>query len=440
MNSMGSVEDDSEEGVVGMNRSYSTQDVVSLDDGLAAYARYRELCQHHGMEPNSSAAICLYTGSSTLSVSRPIVELELIPIVELLGSGDANFVTELNLSGARLSSSAASLIAVLLSKQDSKLETLNLSRNSLREEGALKIVGALRKNESLKKLNLSSNKINPMGAFQISRMISSGFAPGLKELLVDNNNMEQRGVDVLSPVCEDRSILLSMDGNHVLAEILNGLTHGVGLIGSLVAGTGMIREAAANELHSGLLGSVVLFVFALCMMYSSSCLYHSFFRLGRVKRALRVMDHCCIFLLIASTYTPFLLRYIWSSHLYGSSMVGPIMFYLVWGFALAGIVMSSGVLRRTPSRNLRASLALCMGWIVVSSMKILWERMPSQCLLLIVLGGMFYTVGVPFYIKGREVSIYHVVWHLAIMFGASSHYAGILFYVVRNSGNAMITI
>mmetsp|Transcript_5733 Transcript_5733/g.10285 ORF Transcript_5733/g.10285 Transcript_5733/m.10285 type:complete len:540 (+) Transcript_5733:137-1756(+) len=340
------------------------------------------------------------------------------------------FVNELDLSGLKLSSASAMLIADLIQKPSCPLTSLILPRNNIRDEGVMQIMLGLKRNEKLKHINLSSNRISPKGALAMAYALYKGYGK-LEKLELENNHLEQLGVDIITPICEQRHIGCCTEGNHVLAEILNGVTHGIGLLGGLLAGTSMVTEARRANIGPWLYWSVVTFVVALCTMYFSSCMYHSFFRMGHVKKVLRVMDHCSIFFLIASTYTPFLLRYIWSDT-HDNTIVGPLLFYLVWGFALAGIVMSSGVLKKhTPSRAFRATLALCMGWLVVLSIKILWERMPVQCLGLIVAGGVFYTVGVPFYIKGREVSIFHVFWHIAIMFGATAHYAGVLLYVVR---------
>jgi len=411
-----------------------------------AYHAYRALCDYHGIAPNSTAAICLYTRSHRLSLSalgarfgRNAQELELIPIIELLLSDAADFVTELDLRALRLTAASAMLIGELLASPQCALKRLDVSRNLLRDAGAAYILEGARKNTALEHLELASNRIGPGGAKVIARLLNAGCAPALRSLDLVNNNMEQRGVDLVSTSCEARNLpAFFLDGNHVLSEILNGITHGIGIVGAFLAGSSMVREAVSSSaLDAWLLSAVVVFAAAVFMTFTSSCLYHSFFRLGKVKKVLRVMDHCSIFTLIASTYTPFLLRYIWlppasASTSWWTPSLGAVMFVVVWGAALLGIVMSARVLRYTPSSKFRASLGLGMGWVVVLSLKTMLERMPFDCLLHLVVGGLFYTLGVPFYLKGREVSIFHVVWHVATLLGAATHFRAVLLYVVRN--------
>ncbi|KAA8498815.1 UPF0073 membrane protein [Porphyridium purpureum] len=404
------------------------------EGGKKAYEEYQKLCVKHHVQPNPTAAITLYTRSTTLRLRRPATDIDLIPVLELLSGEHSNFVDELDLSGLRLSSASGLLLRELLRHPNCRLRSIRMPRNLIRDEGMFYLIDGIKQNRRLEHIDVSWNRIGPQSAAFLASALADGETGQLRYLKLDNNYLEQKGVDILGPECEKLEIHCCADGNHVLSEILNGVTHGVGLLGAIIAGSDMVMEARRNAIGPWLLGSVIVFVIALCTMYCSSCMYHSFFRMGNVKKVLRVMDHCAIFSLIAATYTPFLLKYIWSDE-HERTILGPLLFYTVWGFALAGITMSSGVLRRTPSRTFRASLGLAMGWLVLLSMKVLWERMPTKCLLLIVTGGLFYTIGVPFYIKGREVSIYHVVWHVAIMFGATAHYAGVLWYVVRTDGD-----
>uniref|UniRef100_A0A7S1TFR8 Uncharacterized protein n=1 Tax=Compsopogon caeruleus TaxID=31354 RepID=A0A7S1TFR8_9RHOD len=399
----------------------------------AGYATYHRRCQYHGIRPDPSVAICLYALHPVVKVSRLAQDLDLIPIVETLKTpAVAQFAREIDLSGLNLGSISALLVAEMV-QSCSFLRVLLLGRNALRDEGASMIIAALKGNRELSKIDLRSNRISSAGALKIARLLQEkDVGRALNEVVFVNNHMMQQGVDAISEVCESRKIAVYLDGNLVMAEVLNSLTHGTGLVAAIIAGASMIEEADSRALPLQLYRSIVIFCVSLCCMFASSCFYHSFFRGAKgAKEILKVMDHCSIFLLIAGTYTPILLKFIWSPE-HPHSLVGPTLFYLVWGLALVGITMSARLFGKyTPSRKVRAGLALIMGWLIIFSIRLLWQRMPPRCLLLLSLGGVAYTTGVPFYVKGQEVSMYHVVWHISVMIGAALHYLTVLNYVVR---------
>lgn len=397
-----------------------------------AYATYHHRCKYHGIRPDPSVAICLYASHDCVTVSRCARDLDLIPVVETLKTpAAAKFVRELDLSGLRLGSISALLVAEVI-RSCSYLRILHLGRNVFRDEGVTMIVGALKGNRNIEKLDLRSNRISSHGALKIARLLEDkNVGKALSELIFFNNHMMQQGVDAITDACEARNIAVQLDGNHIMAEALNSITHGTGLVASVIASAAMLEEAEKFQVPLRLYASIIVFSFSLCCMFASSCFYHSFFRTYRAKEVLKVMDHCSIFLLIAGTYTPILFKFIWSPD-HPHSVVGPLLFYLVWGLAIVGISMSARAFGKlTPSRRIRVGLALAMGWLIVFSVRLLWQRMPYDCLVLLVLGGLAYTLGVPFYVKGHEVSMYHVVWHISVMVGAGLHYTMVLRYVVR---------
>ena len=155
------------------------------------------------------------------------------------------------------------------------------------------------------------------------------------------------------------------------------------------------------------------------LLFSSSTLYHSF-RNERVKHIFRVIDHSSIYLLIAGTYTPFVLvnlRGGWGWSLFG----------VIWGLALAGIVFQVFFVSRF--RLLQTLIYLLMGWLVVIAVKPLLTRVPLPGLLWLLAGGLSYTVGALFYLW-KELPYHHAVWHLFVLAGAICHYFAILFYVL----------
>lgn len=201
-------------------------------------------------------------------------------------------------------------------------------------------------------------------------------------------------------------------------EIANGVTHGVGL-GASLAGAALLISITALDGDGWQIASSVVYGTALVTLYTASTLYHSF-RGERVKRALRVFDHCSIYLLIAGSYTPFALvslRGSWGWTLFG----------LVWGLAVAGIVFK--VFFTGKLNALSTAVYVLMGWLAVVAAKPIVEAVPATAIWLLLIGGLVYTVGTIFY-HNRRVPYSHAIWHLFVICGSVFHYLAISNYVL----------
>jgi hemolysin III len=205
-------------------------------------------------------------------------------------------------------------------------------------------------------------------------------------------------------------------------ELANSLTHAVGLVLS-IAGLSALLGAAA--MHGGWLeiASCAIYGTTLIVLYLTSTLYHSIpFPLP--KRILRTMDHLAIFLLIAGTYTPFMLialRGTW----------GRALFALVWILALVGAVMDLSPLRR--HRRVMIGLYVLLGWIGIVAIKPLIAALPAAALWLLFGGGVSYTLGVVFY-RWHGQRYHHALWHLCVLGGSVLHYCAVLYYVLPERG------
>lgn len=202
-------------------------------------------------------------------------------------------------------------------------------------------------------------------------------------------------------------------------ELANAITHGIGLLLSLI-GLVVLLAAATATGQIGLVTGCAIFGGTLVFMYLSSTLYHAW-RTPLVKRILRVVDHVAIYLLIAGTYTPFLLAFFtpgWRLTLLS----------LLWGLALAGAVYKIFFLGRFP--RFSTGLYLAMGWIAVLAAKPMLTAMPAGCLLWIAGGGLAYTLGVVFYVWDR-LPYNHAIWHLFVLAGSACHYAAVALYVAQ---------
>jgi hemolysin III len=197
-------------------------------------------------------------------------------------------------------------------------------------------------------------------------------------------------------------------------EIANSVSHGVGLLASVAAAPVLVLSAVRNGGAARIAGASV-FAAVMVLLYLTSTLYHALPR-NRAKRVFQVLDHAAIFLMIAGTYTPFtlgVLRGAWGWTLFG----------LVWGLALAGVVLTAVGGVRYP--KLTTSLYLAMGWLIVIAVKPLWLRMPAEGLFWLFAGGLAYTLGVVFYAANR-VRYFHFIWHLFVIAGTACHFIAVL--------------
>lgn len=198
-------------------------------------------------------------------------------------------------------------------------------------------------------------------------------------------------------------------------EIANSISHGIGFAALLGASPFLVFSAAR---HGGraMLAGVCIFAFTALLLYLASAVYHAMPPGGSAKRALGVIDHSAIFLMIAGTYTPFtlgVLRGRWGWPVFG----------VVWTLALAGVCLK---VRHGVDRHHRLSLALYlgMGWLALAVIGRLWAAMPHAGFYLLVAGGIFYSAGVPFY-TSKTVAYHHFIWHLFVLAGTVCHFLAV---------------
>ncbi len=201
-------------------------------------------------------------------------------------------------------------------------------------------------------------------------------------------------------------------------EIVHAITHGVGVLLS-IAGLAVLVAYASLNGNGWHIVSSSIYGATLILMYTASTLYHSI-PSPRAKPVLRQLDHAAIYLLIAGTYTPFLLV---NLRLDG----GWILFAVIWALALFGVVFEMTGYR--PFKRASLWLYLGMGWLVVVAVKPLLQQVSVGGLVLLLLGGLAYTAGALFYVR-KGMKYHHVIWHLFVLAGSILHYFAVLFYVI----------
>lgn len=203
-----------------------------------------------------------------------------------------------------------------------------------------------------------------------------------------------------------------------IQDWLDGLVHLVGLLGSVV-GLVLLLKGALQTGDVWKVSGVAVFGACLILMYTNSMLYHGMPR-SRFRGVLKMVDHCAIFLLIAGTYTPFVLV-----NLHGPS--GWWLFNVIWTLALIGIALK--LVHGHALKTLRLVVYLGMGWLVVTVGRELMDNLPPRALFWLVAGGVSYTLGVVFYLAEKWLYS-RVIWHLCVVGGSTSHYCAVYYGVL----------
>ncbi len=197
-------------------------------------------------------------------------------------------------------------------------------------------------------------------------------------------------------------------------ELFNVISHGAGALLS-AASLVILVITALRKGDAWHVVSFSLFGASLLLLYSASTLYHRF-PAGKAGNLLARLDHSAIFILIAGTYTPILLTAM-------RGLTGWILFGVIWGLALTGIVIRSIYLFKF--RRLMVGLYLAMGWLFVLVIRDVINTLPRASLRFLLAGGLLYSIGVVFY-AWRKLPYGHGIWHLFVLGGSILHFFAIL--------------
>ena len=216
----------------------------------------------------------------------------------------------------------------------------------------------------------------------------------------------------------ETSLARITNGRVSVDELASSVTHGIGL-GLSIAGFAVLLFLAIVRGGVWQIVSCAVYGVTLVCVYACSTLYHGL-PSRRVKHVLRIFDHSAIFLLIAGTYTPFLLVNLRGG--WGWSLLGT-----VWGLAVAGIVLKVWFVDGHPI--LSTGVYILMGWLALVAVKPLFHAVPAIGLIWLLAGGVMYTVGVAFY-AWKRIPYNHVIWHLFVMAGSTCHYFAVIYSVI----------
>lgn len=202
-------------------------------------------------------------------------------------------------------------------------------------------------------------------------------------------------------------------------ELISAISHGVGALLSIAA-LCLCVVVAVRSADTYSIVSAAIYGATLIILYTMSTLYHSL-RVNKAKKVFRVIDHCSIFLLIAGTYTPYTLVTLRDS-------VGWLMFAIVWGAAIIGIILNVIDLKKYLIPSVICYLA--MGWVIVFAFSPLKAALHPTGIVLLIGGGVAYSLGAGLYALGSKIKYFHSVFHFFVLAGSILHFFSIMLYVL----------
>lgn len=207
-------------------------------------------------------------------------------------------------------------------------------------------------------------------------------------------------------------------GYSLAEEIANSISHGVGLVFGIVGLVLLLIQAVDANANIMAITSYSLYGGSMILLFLASTLYHAIPH-ANAKRWLKKFDHCAIYLLIAGTYTPFLLVGL-------DSPLARTLMIVIWGLALLGILFKLTIAHRFKVLSLVTYLA--MGWLSLIVIYELTEKLALGGVTLLAAGGIVYSLGVIFYVCKR-IPYNHAIWHGFVLGGSVCHFLAIYLYV-----------
>lgn len=206
-------------------------------------------------------------------------------------------------------------------------------------------------------------------------------------------------------------------------EIFNMTSHIVGAAFGVIALVLCVVFSAIHHNGYAVISSTIYGI-TMILLYTMSSIYHGLKSNGKAKKVFQILDHCSIFLLIAGSYTPFCLV----SFREYNAVLGWIIFGIIWGMAILGIVLNSIDLKRYKIFSMICYLG--MGWCIIFTANLLPKLLGIPGLIFLVTGGVAYTIGAILYGVGKKKKYMHSIFHLFILLGSILQFFCILLYVI----------
>lgn len=206
-------------------------------------------------------------------------------------------------------------------------------------------------------------------------------------------------------------------------EIFNMVSH---IVGGAIGLIGMVLCIIFSAIHQNsyaIVGSIIYGI-SMIFLYTMSSIYHGLKPTRKAKKVMQILDHCTIYVLIAGTYTPILL----SSIMKVDQVAAWTMLAIVWIFAILGIILNAIDLKQFRVFSMICYIA--MGWCIIFRIDLVIKSLGMTGFILILLGGIIYTLGTILYGIGKKVKYMHSMFHLCVVIGTLLQLIAIILYVV----------
>ena len=348
---------------------------------------YLIICRWYKVAPNAGAMTTLRFSLPSLRLTGLFEDADLLALAELLlhhANGPLSYIHRLDFSvrhdlarwhrrhvGIR-SHGALALAKVLQSSRH--IRELNLTRNPIGPYGASAIFIACASNASIHKLVLRRCRAGERGALVFAEWIGPSETCGLVDIDLSANFIGFKGSLAIERALQARALQLelpfihvNLEGNLVLQEIMNGVTHGLGVLMAF-AGSWLLYQAVQDK-PSRHFVSCMVYAASLIVLYISSTLFHSFFILQHTKYIFEVLDKCAIYILIAGSYTPFLQIVLWNDAFYSVYLLT-----FIWVCGFLGIVVEAFFPTYRYKQFFSLAMYLGMGKWAFRGSACRWER------------------------------------------------------------------
>jgi hemolysin III len=394
-----------------------------------AAGQYLSSCARYSLTPNGGSLLCLSLGLEMLEADGMLTNLALVPLCAALL--DAPFVEHLKLSGHPVNDTGAAVLALVLPGcpwiKELELVGCGISGvgvqsicRALPKSGVQRLI--LRKNQ----LRVNSHLANVSIAHVVERakelhvldLQSCGLtSAGMRLIKRSMASREKRGSDPIS---------IAFEGNFVLVEVLNSLTHGACALVCLEAWR-RLHGLIVQVCHTESILALTFYIVSMLLMFLGSTLYHSTFAVTDLSWFFKIIDHCAIYFLIAGTYTAVLVMGCRDKVSMEVNAGAHIWVAIYWVTVACGIVMEHVFAPRKTAWYSR--FVLCMyvllGFGGVPYISNCYLVKQADVMLLLELGGLTYVVGIVFFLLDKRYPSMHVIWHIFVGVSAFIHFAAV---------------
>jgi len=402
---------------------------MSCPGSYRSAAQYLSACSRYSLTPNGGALLGLSLGLEMLEVDGTLTNLELVPLCAALL--DAPFVRHLKLSGHPLQDTGAAVLALALPGCP-WIKELELEGCRITGAGARAICEALPKS-GVGRLVLRGNLLR-----QNAQMANNALAlvvhrtARLTSLDLQSCGLTAQGMRLIKRSLAERvtmgspECVVDFEGNFVLVEVLNSVTHGACALVCMEAWRRM-NSLIIRLCHFESRLAVTLYLVSMILMFSGSTLYHSMFAVTDLSWFFRMIDHCAIYFLIAGTYTPVLVMGCRDPHTLEVQRGVSVVVFVYWGLVALGIFMEHVFAASKPSWYSKFVLGMyvLLGFGGVPYLATCALVHEGDVMVWIELGGLTYVVGIVFFLLDRRYPAMHVIWHILVSLAAFFHFVGV---------------